>query len=210
MNVEGRGIVPPEPEWERFTRSDLILIKDRARNQAKERDYRNRRDRWGCGLVGRRRPPNSTDLRPAEYSGLLGLIGEWGTVSYLNRRMKRDVAMMDLTPLPRGDDGIDVIACGLTMQVKTQQNAAYPSLIRRVDDFGRVIPIRSEACVFARFDRENQMGVWLLGWAWTREILGLPVVPARRGNHQNIEVPHALLYPMVRLIRELQYRGIAD
>jgi hypothetical protein len=206
MNVEGRGIVPPESVWIPLTRSDFIQIKDRAKKQAMERDYRNRRDSWGAGLVGSGRPPNAADLRTAEYSGLLGLIGEWGTVAFINRRMKRDIASMGLGSIPRGDRGIDIVALNLTIQVKTQQNPEYPGMIRRIDEYGRKISMPANAYVFARFDREHQTGVWLLGWAWTKDILLLPVVPARRGSHWNIEVPRALLLPMIRLIKELKYR----
>lgn len=207
-NVEGRGIVAPKPIWVPLTRPDFIPIKERAQQQVIDRDYRNRRDAWGRSHVGVGRPPNCADMRPEVYAAMLGGIGEFGTIAYINKQMKRDVATMDFARKKQGDSGIDIIACGLTMQVKTQQNSLQPGLIRRFDESGNLIPLPAKACVFAWFNREDQAGVWLLGWIWKTKVVALPVVPAIRGSHRNIEVPRKELQPMCRLIKELKQREL--
>lgn len=209
MNVEGRGIVPPAPVWVPLTPTDFIEAKDRAVRQAMERDYCSRRDSWGRGYVGSGRPRNCADLRPYEYPILLGIIGEIGTAAHINQRMGKEVTTVDLDRKSRGDGGIDITPCGLTIQVKTQQDPRLPGLIRRVDHFGRLVPLTARSYVFARFDRERQSGVWLLGWVWTKDIVDFPTTPAIRGNHENIKVPSSLYRSIPALIHEIKQRKIA-
>lgn len=206
MNSEGRGIVPPEPVWIPISRAEFIMLKERATQQAIERDYKRRRDSWGRGLTGRDRPPNVGDIRDPDYSILLGLIGEWGVCQYINQRLKSRPATMDLSPRKGGDFGVDLSVNGLTIQVKTQQNPVHPGLIRCVTEYGENIHLRANCYAFTRFDRDRPEGIYILGWVWSKVVAKLPSFPALRGNHMNIEVPSSLYLPASRLVRELRQR----
>jgi hypothetical protein len=206
MKVEGRGEVPPAPVWIPLTRPDFIVIKEESIRRAKARDYRNRRDGWGSGLVGPGRPPNCADMRDDEYPIVIGCAGELACKYFFNQRMSKTVTMVDFGERPRGDRGIDLIACGLTFQVKGQQKPEQPGLIRRIDARGNRMPIPANIVIFTRFDREDPTGAWLLGWVWTREILALPVVPARCGDHRNIEVSARMYHKMDDVIKELRHK----
>jgi hypothetical protein len=50
--------------------------------------------------------------------------------------------------------------------------------------------------------------VGIRGWLWTDEMLAMPEVPARRGDHWNIEVQNHDLYPVSSLSDEIEAREI--
>jgi hypothetical protein len=204
VNTEGRGIVAPAPIVIKLRHDELLIIKERAVRQAMERDYRNRRDAWGTGLTGPRRPPNAQDLRDDQYPGYVGLVGEYALCSYINPRVGKPLVSLDLRPRRCGDYGIDVTANGLTIQIKTRQKQDQPNLVRATNWRGEFLPFTSKIHVFCLYFREEMDRPRLLGWIWTREIAGRPLVDARRGNHKNFEIPDQDLLPMTRLIQEIR------
>lgn len=210
MNTEGRGESAPGVVVIPLTDSDLMVIKERSVQQAMERDYRRRGDAWGQGLTGGLQVKNSRDLRPDEAGPFIGMIGEYGVCSYLNRRLKIDVAAMDFQRRQHGDGGVDLKIFGLTIQVKTRTKSFSVSLIKRAERSGLVVPLSACAYAFCQYTREQQNVVQLLGWSWARSLLGYPLVPARRGDHMNIEVPDVTLLPMTSLIDELKQRKASE
>jgi hypothetical protein len=211
LNVEGRGIVAPKPIRVVIPRDAILIIKDRAAQQAMERDYRSRRDSWGHGLTGPGRPPNAADLRDDAFPNFVGGMCEYGVTELINRQFRRTVIAMDLRSRVRGDGGIDMKSFGLTVQVKSRQKPENPNLIRRYFRNGWVVPLGADVHIFCLYRRDDQDAVSVLGWAWTRklELQGYEIVPARRGEHVNIEVPDVDLEPMSRLIKELRQREIS-
>lgn len=205
-NVEGRGIVPPKRVWIPMGREEFYSLKERAQQQAIERGYSSRRDSWGRGMVGRNRPSNAADLRDPEYSIFLGLIGEWVTCKFINKRLKYDAVAMDLSARRTGDGGFDMVVNGLRIDVKTQQKPETPGLIRRVSEYGDEIKFAADAYVFVFFDRNRQEGAYILGWIWSKDVARFTPLPAIRGGHLNIEVPNSLYLPVSRLILELRSR----
>lgn len=210
MNSEGRGIVAPEPVWVPIARADFLILKDVAIRRQVERDYRSKRNAWARGMVGPGRPRIAADLRRSEYSIYVGLIGEHGACQYINSRLGRKAAVLDLESRERGDGGVDIHVVGLAIQVKTQQHPGGAGLIRCVTEGGRELPLTARCYVFALYDRDHQDGVSLLGWAWARDVVRQPRRPARRGGHTNIEVPRSLYLPASRLIKELRQREESD
>jgi hypothetical protein len=204
VNTEGRGIVAPASIVIKLGHDELLIINERAASQALERDYKNRRDSWGTGLTGPRRPSNALDLRDDQYPGFVGLVGEYALCSYINRKIGKTLVSLDLKTHQYGDRGVDVTANGLTIQIKTRQNRYQPNLIRVTNGRGESIPFNSQIYAFCLYLREEADKPRLLGWTWTREIVGRPIVDARRGNHKNIEIPDRDLKPMTRLIQEIR------
>lgn len=202
MNVEGAGVVAPARERVVLTGADKWIIKGEALRRNLERGYGRRSDRWGRGLIR-----DSRDGVPPEAVGsLVGIATEYAVCSFLNRRLGRRVAAVDLVSRAFGDGGRDIVVAGLSMQVKARQRDYGKNLVRRVRDDGRMEPIHGDIHVYCEYLRERQDVVDILGWLWTREMHDYPIVDAMRGDHKNIEVPDWDLLPLGRLVREIKRR----
>ncbi len=206
MICEGKGNVAPAPVVVHLEPSELRIIKDRAVQQAIERDYSRRSDAWGQGLASGMRFRNSMDLRPEETAPFVGMVGEYALCVFLNRNLGREVASFDDTPRQHGDGGVDVSCLGLSIQVKTRTNPDYPSLVKRAESSGRLVPLVGDIYVFALYRRELQEELKLLGFVWVDMLKPLRLYPARKGSHFNIEIPDTILLPMSRLVSELRQR----
>lgn len=207
MNSEGRGIVPPASVKIALRHDEVAIIKRRSIEQARHRDYQGRRNTWGLGLVGDARSQNTMDLGKGEYPIYLGLIGEHALCAFINGRLSRQVASIDMQNRRAGDNGVDLSVRGLSMQIKTRQRPEYPSMVKRVNEYGVILPLVSDVHVFCLYLREKPRQLQLLGWEWTKNLVNRQVMPAIRGNWMNIEVHDSELNPMRRLIDELRQRG---
>lgn len=205
MIAEGKGIVAPAPL--------KILFSDHERRVlfqcAQHLDRYDSNGGWRGGYVGPIEVPNLGTLPSTAAPIYVGKLGEWAVTELARRRFRSLVPPVDMTRKPLGDGGEDLLILGLGMQLKTRRKADRVSLVRVTDDRKRPVPLKGEVHVFCEWLGAGDMIVKALGWKWTREMVRYPQVPARRGEHLNIEIPDADLYPMSRLWAELESRRVA-
>lgn len=191
MLREGTGLVAPAPVSIKLSRGDAAMLQRFAHERDNYRQYTQRRDRWGKGLIG--------------GATFFGYCGEHALCVFLNRKLRTRLAV-DTVPRRRGDGGLDVVVCGLGLQVKTSVTSAL-NLIRRFDAAAGIRPLKSDVYVFARWHGES-LTVDLLGWAPRRDVLAFSVrQKSERAPHHNLVVPHDRLRPMAQLLDKLSPRG---
>lgn len=213
MIVEGKGHVVPAPVRITLSRGDVELIRREAARRDKFRGYSARRDKWGRGLVAG---------SPAFY----GMCGEWSLCRYLNRRLGLGL-VLDTVLRKGGDGGVDVVASGLRVQVKTLVTGV-DLLIRRIDERKRVLGLASEAYVFAAMSHRapdlhepptlpclvdapstpTGVKVDLLGWIARSDARRVGTSEhSRKGDWWNLRIDRAHLQAMTRLCDEARLRS---
>jgi hypothetical protein len=202
MNVEGDRrkrpgrIAVPIPECAR-----RILMCQAAMQSAKN-GHRSSESPWKGGILT---PPEWLDVPREEVGPWVGMLGENAFKDYVNGRLDGSLAVLDLNLRAGGDGGVDFTILGLSVQVKTRTKEDTVSLVRRADDSGQLLSMRSKVHVFCQYDFEDRNRVMLLGWIATKVLEGYPLRPARVGKHLNIEVDDRDLLPMNRLIDQFLY-----
>lgn len=195
VQVEGRGHVAPAHVPIRMSVGivDDCLMEARRRNE--HRGYSSSNDEWRKGLCG-----------DAVLAIQAGLLGEYGTAYFLNERFGRVVASVDIRTLPGGDGGRDLVVFEAPLQVKTCRSQTGANLIRVRKANRQPVSFSAVAVVFCDV---TDVVVRLRGWCMWRAIKDLPEVPARRGNHWNIEVDGSLLEPMSALVDALESKRLS-
>lgn len=206
MNSEGRGIVAPAPYVMKLERGELLAVKEISADRASARRYADRGDAWGRGHTGSMRVKNVGDLRSDETPIFVGTLGEYAAVSYINKRFKREAVSVDSLIRSKGDGGVDIRVSGRTIDVKCRTKPGV-SLIRAAWPNGNRVPFAADIYLFCQYAREVQDQISLLGWAWRSCLESLELVPARRGDHLNVEVADEMLNPMNALISALQRKA---
>jgi hypothetical protein len=203
MMAEGRGWIAPAKEPVKLTCGEAIFLAGKAKERAEWRGYGSGGD-WSRGLSRGREYPGVGYLGSEVRAPFVGLLGEYAAQVWLNRRLGRDVAAIDLEFRLTGDQGCDFDLCGLKHEIKTRQSALSPNRVRRATERCAIVPIRSSIYVFAEFTEPYIVN--LLGWLWGKQVKKLAVVPAKCAGHANSEFGDEILWPMTRLIKELHRR----
>jgi hypothetical protein len=206
VKIEGKGEVAPATVIEQLKWSDLQLFKDFALEVAKRRGYANGHTPWKRGLTAGITLGNSFSIPPHAAGAFVGKVGECALVYLINRRIgkERPVAFLNLDILPNGDGGKDVEVYGRQIEVKTRRGHFKSSLIRRLTSTGKLLHLTAHYYCFCEYNLDAPRDVKLLGWVKNRFTAALRPVPAKRGDHRNIEVADPVLLPMSRLILELK------
>lgn len=204
MRQEGRGEIAPAPLQIYLTWNDLRIFRDFAAQVAARRHYARGRTLWQLGLTSGFTVGGRFEIPPHEAGAFIGKVGEYALVYFLNHTCGKEVARLNLDLLPRGDGGKDVIAFGRSIEVVTRRINSPSSLIRRTLPGGKILTLYSDYFMFAEYNIENPLKVTLLGWIRRRELEPMPTVPARRGEHRNIDVKDLILQPMRTLKWELE------
>lgn len=139
----------------------------------------------------------------------VGYCAEAAVIGVLNRRLGIKLSLDDRLR-GGGDGGVDLQVSTLTMQVKSRRSGTSHalsrlSLVRHSTDRGFVVFPKTTAIVFCESTIETRT-VKILGWIYTRLALDLPIVPARRGNHKNIEIHDSKLEPVSALVDNIRAR----
>lgn len=206
MLVEGIGLKPPKPHQIVLASHQMSALIAEMRRRNGKRSYQGRADGWGRGLSGTIVVPGAGSFAPHEAAVLSGGVGEFAAVSLINKRMKREVCSVDTRLLKFGDAGVDITPLGLATQIKCRKSShGGNTLIRCITEYGRSVPMPWEALVSCEW-RPGSLVCSVLGWQWKRDIVALPIVPARKGGHQNYELPDSMLLPMCSFIDELKSR----
>lgn len=205
MIVEGRGKVAPSPHVVTFSGGHEIrtaVAEAKRRNEG--RRYGQRQDTWGRGLTGSVTIPNVATVGADEAPIVAGFIGEIAVAYLINRHAKATICTPNFDVLPRGDGCIDLHPRGLGIDVKTRLRDYGKFLVRATDDYGNRCSWNCDAFVFAGWGKHLSCTVY--GWQRSKFLRDLPLAPALKGNHQNVELQPEDLLPMCRLFDELEAR----
>lgn len=191
MLIEGKGIRAPSPIRIDLTSADLALLREKAVQRDRFRQYARRRDAWGRGLT------SDPIWR--------GLVGEHACWLYL-LRAGLPCSPLEFALLRHGDGGRDLTCCGWTLQVKTRATNYGQLLVRRVYERRRLRGLSCDAFISAEW-RHVGDPVLLLGWMRAIDFSGRARLRrSMKGSFWNLVVPDGLLQPMSDLRAELRYR----
>jgi len=195
MMREGVGRVAPSPVSVCLSGADMRACQEHAALRDTFRGYQRRADAWGRGLV--------------KNPILIGLVGEVALCAFLSSR--GIPAAPDILLRPKGDRGTDVSIGRLAMQVKTRRRGVSGiNLIRRGDQYGRIVPLSCDLYVFAQWDEQRaRVAPLLLGWIWStraRNIGSFGRSVIQQSGHWNLKISDRDLLPMSRLVDELRAR----
>lgn len=209
MITEGKGRHAPKPVRQELDRHTLWLCFNAAASISKGRGYADSNDSWKRGLTGSVYVPRVGFL-PSDYAPrFVGNAGEAALICFLNSRMAANVSLDDRFRRD-GDKGVDVDLWGLTCQVKTRQSGKSHakdglSLVRYATSSGCVKFPNTTTIICCELAMDD-FSVSLLGWMYTLRARELPQVPARRGNHINVEISDRDLEPMSSFVDLLAAR----
>lgn len=195
MMQEGKGEVAPTPIELKLWRQVIRHYENIANQREQKHRYKHDSRAWQRGLV----------KRPT----LTGLIAEWGVATYLNHQLGLHPPLsVDEAFRHGGDGGIDFRVFGLPIQVKGRRQRGG-LLIRRQTEDGRILALPWWVCVFVTWidageGQEPNLSLTLDGWVKRKTITNAPFVPARIGNHMNLELPEYKLEPMRNLVTLLE------
>lgn len=191
MRTEGRGIHPPARIQHKLSRCEALLCKDIALKISDYRQYQRHNSSWKRGLMEGEQVPRIGYLRQDVLPRFIGAVGEAAVISFLNRRAGTELSLDDRLR-HAGDRDIDADACGFTLQIKARRAdkstaADQLNLVRAETEFGRLVLPSSVAAVFCEVNLLDLTAA-MLGWMFCRDIKSRPRVPARQGNHLNVEI----------------------
>lgn len=204
MNSEGKGIHAPGITVVTLSEADHRFIECIA-NERSGMKYTGSADQWKAGLVTGVSGTTCTD--PSAMPIVVGTTGELAVKAFIESRVHGRAINDTRFYAGRGDGDKDVIAAGLSIQVKTRKKLNGQNLIRRMNERGYVYPLRSECYCFATLTDCNVMKpVRLLGWAWRKDVERMRVDRSPIGPWKNIVVRDEDLRPMSALVSEIEFR----
>jgi hypothetical protein len=198
MIREGQGKAPPAQIAVTIPHHRYIHLRDLALQREQQRRYSSSSRVWCRGLCQR---PTFT-----------GLIGEEAFSQFINAKLAKQGVRIAVDEQARanGDGGIDFTVLGVGIQLKTRQRREVV-LVRRQDENGTLLPIVWQVLVSATWkdagDEEPNHTVFLDGWVSRKNLrVKGKFLPARRGDHMNLELPDEELDPMTRIVTYFQNR----
>lgn len=204
MITEGKGRHAPSPETRILSKADAMLCMNAAMRISQFRNYRQSRNSWKRGLMGEFVTiPLVGTIRGDVAPYFIGFTAEIALIDLLNRRTDAKLSFDD-SLRSGGDGGADLTAFGLTIQIKGRQSdrphaKQRLNLVRHSTGDGRLVFPRASVLAFCETDIAT-LRVSLLGWMYSVHAKKLPIVPARRGSHKNVEIPDAMLRPISALV----------
>lgn len=207
MITEGIGRHAPSPIRELLTQQEMRLVANAAiRIANKRKEYRTSNSRWKRGLIGELNIPGIGAIPSHAAPMFVGLQAEAAVVLFLNRRARLSLSLQDLL-LSSGDDGTDINVSGLTVQVKARQcetmhSLQKVSLVRYATERGRIVFPLSVVVAMCEVVVPTPL-VKLLGWIYSSDARAMPIVPARKGGHTNIEIADCELQSMASLVERI-------
>ena len=197
MFLEGKGKIAPRPHHVAVNDHELRVLMEWAIQIAEYRDYSRKQTQWQRGLTGRILSRFGLTVSGPSYGILMGKVGEHGYSTFLE-------LPIDLAVKPFGDGDVDLDPGNMPIQIKTRGSGS-DSLIRRVNDYGKLLPFTCRVLAFAQWSGGNQVD--LIGWIRTQKAqLLCEFGKARVGKHFNIIIPDCELEPVSdlrTLIKEL-------
>lgn len=188
MISEGKGEIIPAPVDVKLSAADLRTCEiESLRRKGYRTDYQG--TAWKAGLVG---------------NGIFaGMLGETAVGLWLSLKLGYAVHV-DFELRQWGDGGKDHEINGWRLQVKTRTKPYGSTLIRRISDNGRIMPLDWEFLVACEWTGGNV--VHLLGWFTRDTSLSSTFGKSNAAGHFNIIVPDTKLEPMNRLPQMLKMR----
>ena len=199
MITEGIGEKSPAPRKFLLDDGALRIFLVEANKRAEYRKYANTMDAWRNGLLGSLEMSGIGRLSKQAHPIFCGFLGEYAVGNPFG-------VTVDTVLKKKGDGGIDLTIFGLTFQIKTTETPF--NMVRVRTKYGS--PLAHPARVFVFCEWEKARTVWVRGWIWTKDMFHLPEVPARCGDHTNIEPPSTSLLPWSALVDELSARKAAQ
>lgn len=199
VQVEGIGKIAPAPHDIVLGVGDLRICVREARRRCDYRGYATRPDAWGRGHVDSIVVANVGTIPKEIAPTAAGTIGEYGIGMLIDKRCGTK-CQPDFTLLPHGDGGTDLTPNGMRLDAKTRTRDYKTFLVKRVEKY------KCEAFVFATWN--CGLCVSVAGWLPLANVLDMPVVDARRGDHTNYEIQPNELLPMSRLFDEIKSRKL--
>ena len=142
---------------------------------------------FGKGLI-------NNDIDPCKAERI-GLLGEAALGEVIDRKVDYEYK--------EGGVPHDFRFNNLKLDIKTAGRNYGCGLIRAMSDKGKLIPLKSDAYIFAFLESENKTNsvacVNLVGWVSKEEVENCSVVPAKIGKHFNFEIPYDKLHPIEEL-----------
>lgn len=187
MFLEGKGKAAPCPHRVDIDDYELRVLMKWAVEIAAYRDYSRKQTQWQRGLTGRSLSRFGLTISGPSYGILMGKTGEYGYATFLD-------LPLDLEVRPFGDGDVDLNPGNMPIQVKTRGGGS-DSLIRRVNDYGKLLPFTCDVLAFAQWSGGNQID--LIGWILARRAQQLcEFGKARVGKHFNLIIPDCELEPV--------------
>lgn len=199
MITEGKGMVAPQKVAIPLMGQDRRICYDTAKEFAAK--YSGANDQWKAGLCGELELPGIGSLTSEERPFYVGICGELAVQRFVWRF--DHTCTVDLKQRRQGDCGIDLRSCGMTMQVKTRQKIVTETLFNRGKNPRSPRPIDARICVCCEWSKDSPT-VFICGWAWTTDVIALPLEESRVGPWWNSVVVDASLNPMSSLCDELE------
>jgi hypothetical protein len=196
MLVEGKGVVAPKPIRVFIQRHEIIALNDDAAKRAAFRSYGDRADQWGKGLLPTTSIVHIGEAPKAQVSILVGLVGEYATKRFLTSARPSWQIEIDTELRGTGDGGIDILAFGLKVQVKTKTRHGGENLVKCATSYGW------HCVVFCRWNMTDC--VHLLGWTWKADVVSLAPQPSPFGGWSNFSVLDSALEPMSSMVSEIE------
>lgn len=209
MITEGIGQVAPKPVRIVTTTSTRRCCLIEANRRAEFRNYKSKSTAWEKGHTGKIVMQGGGVIDATTAPIMAGLLGEVCVATYVNQRFGADICRADFSLDNRGDGGIDLAPFGFGIDVKARLRDYGANLVRAVSERGYQPTIKCDAFVFCEW-RSGGAVVDLLGWIYARDVVELPIVPARSGWHKNYEVPSEMLQPMSAFLDHLQARKLRE
>lgn len=197
--IEGRGAVAPSPVTMPIDASELRVLYAEAKRRYEFRQYGNRPDVWGKGLITKAVVVDlvGEQVKPGVLPILIGLVGEYAVGRYIIRAFPGSTPPVDLDLLINGDGGRDFRVYGFSLDIKTRKRDYSENLVRQYS-------AKADAFVFCEW--QLNAVVKLVGWQYRDAVRRWDLHSGFGGKHMNHSAPDDALLPLSRLVDELKVR----
>lgn len=176
-------------EFIQVSNGEIASAIEHATNRNDRRQYQERSDSWGKGLVDAKEVRGVGRVPGHIMAIAAGLIGEMAVSRYLCNEAGNDVIAaceVDTTITEYGDGGIDLCPAGIGIDVKTRLHQYPEFLIRSHKDSGVLMSWTCDVFMFC--DWKGGPFVAINGWICARDASAVKSVPARKGKHMNVAI----------------------